>query len=161
MRPNQPCAVVNQVGPCGQETAIQCFVCKRPVCAACSEDSWLAECNYHCPECWEKVPDAPPESKPTTVSVEVSAVVDPTNCEHDVKPKASDPNWGQCVKCDEGGFPMTDLAAYGPTSCDQCQDTGIVPKAMTGTLTDKHGNPYDASTVLADGPCPNGCGDEP
>lgn len=44
---------------CGRKTTFTCFGCRIPVCASCSEDSWLAECNYHCPECWDSVPDYP------------------------------------------------------------------------------------------------------
>lgn len=44
---------------CATPTLLTCFGCQMPVCASCSEDSWLAECNYYCPECWGAVPDHP------------------------------------------------------------------------------------------------------
>lgn len=47
-------------------------------------------------------------------------------CEHDVQPTA-DPDWGACVKCKAGGFPMTMRAAYGDVECEVCSDTGLVP----------------------------------
>lgn len=67
-------------------------------------------------------------------------------CDHDVQPLPDDANWGRCTKCGDGGFPLTDAAAYGETTCNVCHDTGLTPVAVEG--------------ALADGPCPNGCGGE-
>lgn len=42
---------------CGTLSTLRCAGCDSPVCAACSEDSWLDECAEHCPECWDQVPE--------------------------------------------------------------------------------------------------------
>lgn len=55
----RPCEVVvpggpgEADGPCGTPTVLRCFWCQKPACAACTEDSWLAECSETCPDCWE------------------------------------------------------------------------------------------------------------
>jgi hypothetical protein len=76
-------------------------------------------------------------------------------CAHDVEEVPGDPDWGRCRLCGDDGFPMTDAAAYGPVDCSTCKDTGLVPVALTGTLTDKRGQEYDASAAFADAACPD------
>lgn len=41
-----------QGAACGKLTFIHCVVCGRPVCAECSEASWIEECPETCPFCW-------------------------------------------------------------------------------------------------------------
>lgn len=57
-------------------------------------------------------------------------------CDHDVQPTPNDPDWGRCVKCSAGGFPITDRAAYGDIDCKVCMDTGLVGFNVGGLFMD-------------------------
>ena len=64
-------------------------------------------------------------------------------CEHDIRP-TDDPDWGECVKCKDATFPLTERAAYGDVECTMCHDTGLVPD-------------FDRPHIFADKRCPS-CG---
>lgn len=67
-------------------------------------------------------------------------------CEHDVQPEHDNSEWGRCAKCGEGGFPLTERAAWGNFQCPICHDTGMVAVTVDSR-----------PEALADAPCPADC----